>query len=429
MDRRDFVRTLIGGTAISVAALNRANAAIYQDIQRINEKYIRDDSPDGPYWDAVREHYLFQDGLIMMNNGTVGPMPRTVYNTLIKQFKIQATNPYDVYNFMPSLLEGVRDKLAGFIQASTDEVVINRNTTEGMNLIAGGLDLKEGDEVLISSLEHPGGYNPWLMKSKRHGIRLVEVPIPVPPKSVEEAIGPFERAITPRTRVISVSHTVYITGLIFPVRELCQMAHAKDILVFADSAHGVGMLNLNMKEMGVDGLASSPYKWCGAPTGCGVLYVRKEIQDRLWPTVATSGWDTYTNSRKFETLGQRADPLILALGEAMDFQNAIGRERIERRIKTLAGFFKQELKKIPGVRLHTPTDPALSGGLTAFSIAGADHEAIVRYIREKYNIVIRTVGREKDNTLGIRVSTHIFITLKEVEMLLEGIRYMAARKT
>ncbi len=425
MDRRKFITALIGGSALSVYALNKLNAAVYQSIVTLNQKYMKDNAPDGIYWESLSDHFIFQDGLIMMNNGTVGPMPEPVFNTLIKYFKVQATNPYDCYSFFPTKKEEVRVKLAKFINADPDEVAINRNTTEGMNVIANGLDLKEGDEVLISSHEHPAGIHPWKMKEKRYGIKVKEVPLGAPPKSVNEIVNAFKNAISPRTKVISVSHTVYLTGLISPVKELGELAHEHDIFLLADSAHGIGMLDLDVKKLGVDVLASSPYKWLGAPTGCGLLYVRKEAQDRIWPSIASSGWDTHKNARRFETLGQRADPLILALGEAIDFQSIIGKRRIERRVKTLAGYLKKELKSIPKVRLHTSTDPYLSGGLTAFSIEGANHDHIVNYLREKHNIVIRTIGRERDNTQGVRVSTHVYISFKHIDMLLEGVNYIA----
>jgi selenocysteine lyase/cysteine desulfurase len=426
--RRDFVKYLFAGSALTLSALNKLNASIYQSITSLNEKYIEDESPDGVYWDALSKHFLFQDGLIMMNNGTVGPMPKPVFHTLMKYFRVQVTNPFDVYAFIPRKKEEVRAKLAEFIHASPDEVVITRNTTEGMNFVANGLDMEEGDEVLLSSMEHPGGIHPWRLKEKRYGIKIIEVPIGLPPKSVDEIVSAFEKAITPRTKVISISHTVFISGLIAPLKELSQMAHEKDVLVLADSAHGVGMLDLDMKRLGIDFFASSPYKWLGAPTGRGLLYVRKEIQDRLWPTIASSGWNRYDNARKYETLGQRADALTFALGEAIDFQNAVGRERIERRIKTLAGYLKRELKEIPGVKLHTSEDPYLSGGLTAFSVEGIDPEKIVNYLREKYNIVVRTIGNNIQGTYGVRVSTHVYVSLKHIDMFLEGIRHLIKHK-
>ncbi len=426
--RRDFVKYLLAGSSISAAGLSKLNASIYQSIIDLNKKHIQDEAPDGIYWDAIREKFIFQDGLIMMNNGTVGPMPKTVFNTLMNTFKIQATSPVHMYSYIPRKKEEIRMRIAEFMNASPDEVAIVRNTTEGMNFVANGLDLKPGDEVLLSSMEHPGGTHPWKIKEERYGIKVTEVPIGLPPRSVEEFVDKFNKAITPKTRVISVSHTVYISGLISPIRELTQMAHEKGLLVAADSAHGLGMLDLDMKKLGVDFFATSPYKWLGAPTGVGVFYVRKEVQDRLWPTITTSGWDQPT-ARKYETLGQRADALIIALGEAVNFQNYIGKTRIEKRIKSLAGYFKQELKKISGARLHTSEDPYLSGGLTAFSIKGVEPRDIVDYVRQKYNIVIRTVGSREKGTYGCRVSTHCYINHKEIDKLLEGIRKIAGHRT
>jgi selenocysteine lyase/cysteine desulfurase len=428
LTRREFVKYFVAGSALSLSALGKLNASIYQSISSLNQKYIEDESPDGVYWEALREHYLFKEGIIMMNNGTVGPMPKPVFNTLMRCFKVQCTNPFDVYNFIPMKKEEVRYKLAEFIGTSPDEIVITRNTTEGLNFVANGLDMNQGDEVLMSTLEHPGGINPWKLKEKRYGITIKEVPIGLPPKSVDEFVGAFEKAITPKTKVISISHTVYISGLISPLKELSKMARDKGVLVLADSAHGIGMLDLDMKELGVDFFATSPYKWLGAPTGVGVLYVRKEAQEKLWPTIASSGWDTNKGAKKYETLGQRADALTIALGEAIDFYNAIDKQRVEKRIKALAGYLKRELKNIPGVRLHTSEDPYISGGLTAFSIEGIEHQKIVDYVREKYNIVIRTVGDKKKGTYGIRVSTPIYVTYKHVDMLLEGIEQLVRHK-
>ena len=420
--RRDFFRYLAAGSAVSLAFLNKATAAVYQSISSLNQKYIGDESPDGLYWEGIRKQFLFEDGLIMMNNGTVGPMPKPVFNTLMKYFRVQVTNPYDVYNFIPTLKDEVRMKLANFINASPEEVVLAHNTTEGLNFVVNGLDMKEGDEVIVSNMEHPGSINPWKLKEKRYGIVIKQVPFGLPPKGVKEIVDAVAAAITPRTKIISVGHTVYVSGLISPIKELSQLAHEKGILIQADSAHGIGMLDLNMKELGVDFFASSPYKWLGAPTGVGLFYVRKEAQDKLWPTIVTGGWDTYKDARKYETHGQDADALVFALGEALDFQNAIGRKRIERRIKALAGYLKQELRKIPGVKVHTPDDPYLSGGLTAFSLDGVDPAKVVDYVREKYNLVVRTIGSKEAGTYAVRVSTPIYITYKDIDLLLEGVR-------
>ncbi len=427
--RREFFVRLAAGSAVTLSSLSAATAAVYQSISSLNQKYIGDESPDGLYWEGLRKHFLFEDGLVMMNNGTVGPMPKPVYNTLMRYFKLQVTNPYDVYNFIPSLKEEVRRKLADFIGATPEEVVITHNTTEGINFVSAGLDMRDGDEVIVSNMEHPGAINPWKLKQKRNGIVIKEIPLGVPSKGVAEVVDAVASAVTPRTKIISLGHTVYVTGLISPLKELSRMAREKGILVLADSAHGLGMLDLNMKELGVDFFSSSPYKWCGAPTGVGLLYVRKEAQDKVWPTIATSGWDTHQDARKFETHGQDADALIFALGEALDFQNSIGRRRIERRIKTLAAHLKQGLRAIPGTKIHTPEDPYLSGGLTAFSLEGVDPAKIVDYVREKYNIVVRTIGNKEAGTYAVRVSTPMYITFRDIDNFLEGVATLAQHRS
>lgn len=428
MDRRTFIQAF-GAGAASWLSLSRANASAYQSLRSLNQKYIRDNSPDGKYWEAVQKHFCFENDLVMMNNGTVGPIPEPVYNTFTHYIRIQAANPYDCYAVLPQYKDTVRQQLARHIHADTDEVAVTRNTTEGLNLAAHGLKLKSGDEVILSSHEHPAGIQPWRLRAARDGIKIVEAKLAAPPKSIDEIVSSFEAAITPRTRVISVSHTVYLTGLIVPVRELCEMAHRHDILVVADSAHGFGMLDLNMKSLDADIFVSSPYKWGFAPTGLGMLYVKKPVQDSLWPLIASSGWDTLGSAQRFETLGQRLDPLFFALEEAMKFQNQIGKKRIERRIKTLAGYLKERLHAIDRVRVHTPDDPYLSAGLTAFSIKGVDPEHIVNFVREKHNIVIRTIGRESDNTLGVRVSTPIYVNMDSIDRLLDSVRYLAEKRS
>lgn len=429
LTRREFVRRLMAGSFMAAASLSEANNAEYQSIATLNTKFLEGESPDGVYWEELRKHFVFDDRLVMMNNGTVGPMPRPVFNTLTRWFRVQMTNPFDVYNFVPSKAEEVRKKLAAFINASPEEVIITHNTTEGINFVANGLDLSPGDEVLMSQLEHPGALHPWRLRAKRSGVVIREVKIPVTPKSVAEIVDAFAAAITSKTKIISVGHTVFITGLITPLKELSAMAREKGILVLADSAHGLGMLDLDMKSLGADFFASSPYKWLGAPCGVGLLYIRREIQDRLWPTIVSSGWDTYSDARRFGTHGQDADATVIALGEAIDFQNAIGRRRIEKRIKVLSAYLRQQLKSIPGVRINTPDDPYLSAGLTAFSLEGVDPEKIVDFLREKYNIVVRTIGNREAGTYAVRVSTPIYISTEHVDRLVEGIKELAAHRS
>ncbi len=428
LTRRAFARALFAGSAVSLAALDELNAAIAQKITSLNQKYLDDEAPDGVYWEEIRKLYEFEDRFIMMNNGTLGPMPRSVFNTLTRHFRVQVTNPFDSYNYLPSFRESVREKLATFIGASPDEVALTSNTTEGLNFVINGLDLKAGDEVLMSNLEHPGHTGPWKLKEKRAGIVIKEVPLSATTKSVDEIVGAFAAAVTPKTRIISISHTVFITGLIMPLKELSRLAHDKGLFLLADSAHGIGMLDLDMKALGIDFFASSPYKWLGAPTGVGLLYVRKEAVDKVWPTVVSSGWETNAAASKLDPSGQRSDAMLFALDEALNFNSRIGKSRIERRIKALGSRLKQELAKIPGVKVHTPADPYLSAGLNAFSMGGSLESKLVDYLREKHNLVVRTTGSPQAGTYGVRVSTPIYVSTKEVDLVIEGVRTLLSHK-
>jgi len=424
LSRRTFLRYGLGATALSLATAEKLNAAVYDSVGMLNRTLGGQESPDGAYWEALRKHYLFEDDLIMMNNGTVGPMPEPVFNTLMSAFKVQCTAPCEVYNTFGARKDEVRTKVARFVGADAGEIVLDHNTTEGVSFVTNGLEWEPGDEVLISDMEHPAGISASGLLAKRHGVVVKEVPVGLPPRSVDEVVGAFEAAITPRTKLILISHTVYISGLIAPIKELSEMAHRHGVLVLADSAHGPGMLDMNLHDTDVDFWAASPYKWCGAPCGVGILYVKKDVQDRLWPTIAMGGWDTRSDARRFETLGQQADALAFALGEAIDFQNTVGKARVQRRIQTLATHLKEGLSEIPKVRLHTSMDPYLSAGLTAFSVQGVSPDELVNYLRERYNLVIRTIGNEARGTRGVRVSTNIFVFQEHVDLLLEGVRHL-----
>jgi len=426
--RRRLMKLLLAGPVLTAAAWDALKAEANQAVTALSQKHLEDESPDGVYWEELRKFYAFENRFIMMNNGTCGPMPKPVFHALMKAFQTQVSNPYDVYAYQPAFIEAVRAKLAAFIRAEPEEVALVSNTTEGINLIVNGLDMKEGDEVLVTSLEHPGHINPWRLKEKRTGIKVREVDMPLFPNSVDEIVGAFAAAVTPRTRMISISHTVFITGLIMPLKELSRLARDKGLLLLADSAHGIGMLDLDMKQSGVDFFMSSPYKWLGAPTGVGLLYVRKDVLDKVWPTIVSSGWDRDTTAAKLDPQGQRADALLFALDEALNFNNRIGRRRIEKRIKVLSGHLKRELQKIRGVKLHTPLDVYLSAGLNAFSVEGVEAARIVDYLREKHNLVVRTAGNRTVGTYGVRVSTPIYTSFKEADLVVEAVRHLASRK-
>jgi isopenicillin-N epimerase len=424
--RRAFVKSLMGGFALATTSAAGMNRSIYEKLAALDKTALSHEAPDGAYWDYVASQYMLEPGLIMMNNGTAGAMPRVVYNTLAEFFRVQAENPFKCYTTFDAYREEARLRAARFIGALPEEVTLLRNTTEGLNIVAHGLDMKPGDEVLMTSLEHPSGIYPWQLRAKRYGIKIKEVAINTPPRDKAEILGAIDRGITPRTRVILISHAVYKTGLITPLKDVCRLARAKNVLVCADGAHCVGMLDLNMHDLGVDFYANSGYKWLGAPTGTGIFYVRRELQKDLWPNIIEAEWENPAQGAlKYSHVGRIADPLPIALGEALHFQTNIGKPRIERRIKTLAAYVKEEAAKIPNVKVLTPTDEELSGGLTVLGLEGMKNDQFANYMLEKYNLVLARTFNERN---AVRICTHIFISYRQVDTLLEGLREIFGKK-
>ena len=426
VSRRRFLGAMAAGPAGALLA-GRTRAAEARASMAALEQAQADALPEDDFWAEVRRQFLISDELAYMNSGTLGPMPKPVFYAVVDGYRGLAADPGRENPRQEAAQDILREKLAAFVKAAPGEIALTRNTTEGMSFIANGLDLKAGDEVLCTFHEHPGGLEPWKIKAKRHGVAVRELPFPIPASEPAEILNRFEDAITPRTRVISVSHVTFPTGCMLPVRELAALARARGILTLVDGAHSIGMLDLDMHELGADFYASSPYKWAGAPVGTGFLYMRRESQDRVWPTVASMGWnDEETGAMRYDRLSQRAGPLLLATIAALEFQNAIGRGRIEQRVRALAARLRKRLGEIPGVTLYASNHPELCCGLTGFSLEGFDRMEVVDTLWRRNRVWVR----ETDYGLNtVRASTHHYNTEDQVDRLALGIHQILAEGT
>lgn len=426
VSRRQFLGAMAAGPAAALLAGPTRVAEARGSMAAI-AKAQAEASSEEDFWAQVRGEFLISDELAYMNSGTLGPMPKPVFYAVVDGYRALAADPGRENPRQEAAQDVLRERLAAFVSAAPGEVALTRNTTEGMSFIANGLDLKAGDEVLCTFHEHPGGLEPWKIKAKRHGVVVRELPFPIPASDPAEILNRFEDAITPRTRVISVSHVTFPTGCLLPVGELASLARARGILTLVDGAHSIGMLNLDMHELGADFYASSPYKWAGAPVGTGFLYMRRESQERVWPTVASMGWDDdETGAMRYDRLSQRAGPLLLATIAALEFQDAIGRVRIEQRVRTLAARLRDRLREIPGVTLYASDRPELCCGLTGFTLDGFDRMDVVDTLWRRNHVWVR----ETDYGLNtVRASTHHYNTQDQVDRLVEGIHQIFSEGT
>ena len=375
---------------------------------------------DDAYWEKVRQEFNIVDGISYMNNGTMGPVPRSVVEAQTRYLIDIAADPrIGGWN----RIEPVREKLAKFVGANADEIVMTRSTTEGMKIFSRGLDLRRGDEVLMSSHEHPGGYGPWRAREDRDGIIVRTVDIPAPPNSVDEVIDICERALRPETRVLVVSYPIFVTGLLMPIKGLAEMAHRHDVLLSVDGAHALGMLDLNLHDMGCDHFTTAGQKWLLAGSGTGMAYFSSEIQDRVWGDM----WrrTPAQGARKYESSGQRHLPSALGMGDALDFQLAIGKTNIETRIRQLAKRLKDGLGDLPAVGLGTSGSAEMSGGLTTFYIDGVPKANIQQALMDREGIYLPGSGL---NDFACRVSTHFYNTADEVDRVIQVVQHIVENR-
>jgi selenocysteine lyase/cysteine desulfurase len=389
---------------------------------------------DEGYWDRIRKEFMLEDGLAYLNNGTVGPTPVPVYENLSSYWRLMAVDPNENSAILQGRMDLIRHKAALFLGAHPDEIAIMRNATEGNNLVAQGVDLKAGDEVLTGYLEHDSNRQPWLLRAKRSGIVIREVPIGTPPKSPEEIVNAFESAITPRTRAIATTHCDTVIGAYSPIKQLSALARQRNLFCFVDGAQVNGMIPVNVHDLGVDTYSTTCHKWLCSLAGTGLLYVRRDMQERIWPNIVTENWWTFRDSRKYEHVSRRPWPVVAALEDAIDFQNAIGRDRIEYRIRSLSSYLRSQAAEIPHVKLYTSNDPQLSCALTSLGMDNVSPAKLREYLRQRFDVY--TAARSKGTRYpsdphgvdGIRISTHYYNTFEQVERVLEGLRELSTGK-
>jgi len=356
---------------------------------------------------------------VYLNNGTVGSSPWPVLEAVFASYfdceKLGWDDPedYPIWGYAP--WNQYRDPLARFVGATRDEIALVRNATEANSFMANGLDLNPGDEVILSDQEHPSGNGPWDLRARRYGIVIKRISIPKPLESPATVLNLINDAITPRTRVIFVSHVTTVTGVILPVRDICSLARSKGIVSMVDGAQVPGMMRLNIREIGCDMYGASPHKWLQAPKGCGFLYVRDEIIDRVWSTVTTHGWDDrQMRAERFQHIGSSNVPILAGFKAAIDFANQIGMERIEKRHRELNDYILTEMLK-RGADLWTARDHASRCAIVSVNVPPVQIMDIEKTLWKEKKIRIRSAEPSK-----IRLCTPYYLQKKDIDRFLAG---------
>lgn len=427
--RRDFIQRigLLAG-AFSVNSLfQQVHAAEWEsEQQRVAGFSPEQTAADEDYWTVIQQSYTVNPNLINLNNGGVSPSPRVVQEAVERFNQLSNEGPsYYMWRILDQGREPLRYKLATLAGCSPEEIAVNRNATEALNTVIFGLDMKAGDEVIGTKQDYPNMIQAWKQRALRDGIVYTQISFDFPIENDDAIVSAFEKAITPKTKILHLTHIINWIGQILPVKKIAQMAHRRGLEVIVDGAHSFGLLDFKIPDLECDYFGTSLHKFLSAPIGSGMLWVKKEKIEKIWPLVCNDK-PRSDDIRKFETLGTRSFPIEQGIGEALNFHNAIGAKRKEERIRYLKNYWAEKARNIPKVKIHTSFKPEYACAICGVSIDGMTPAQLDQALFNTYKI--HTVGIVWENISCVRVTPHVYTRLQDLDKLVFALEEIAGRK-
>jgi aspartate aminotransferase-like enzyme len=418
--RRNFIR-LFSGAMTGLPFLQAVNPAFAMQASHHNFQEGSFDS-DEDFWGWIREAYTVSPNIINLNNGGVAPQPKVVQDAHIRFYQYCNEAPsYYMWQILDQGREPLREKLAGICGCDAEEIAINRNSTEGLNTVIFGLNLKQGDEVVLTKQDYPNMINAWRQREKRDGIKLVWVDLPLPIDREDDIVKYYTNAFTVRTKVVMVTHLINWTGQIMPVKKIADEAHKMGTEVIADGAHTLAHFDFKIPDLGCDYFASSLHKWMSAPFGSGLLYIKKEKIKNVWALLSNNEPDG-TDIRKFESLGTRSFASEMSIGAAADFHEMIGAPRKEARLRFLKDYWVNQVKGWNRVSFLQSNNTKMSCAIANIAIEGKKPEEVSSELFNKHKI--HCVAINWENVHGVRITPNVYTSLKDLDKLVLGIKKM-----
>lgn len=422
--RRDFLQSW-APAASSLAFLTPTAAAAWRGLPESTAPEV--EARDEDLWFEVQRAFTVDRSMVNLNNGGVCPSPGDVQNALARYLSYSNEAPaYTMWRVLEPQKETVRRRLAQHFGSSSEEIAMVRNASEGLQICQLGFDLEPGDEVLTTTHDYGRMITTFKQRERRDGIVLKQFSLPIPADDDDEVVRLFESHITQKTKAILMCHIVNITGQILPVKKVVQMARKRGIPVIVDGAHAFAHFTFDHDDLDCDYYASSLHKWLFAPFGTGLLYVRKEKIEGLWPLMAAPD-KLDGDIRKFEEVGTHPCPNILAIAEALSFHEGIGPARKEARMVYLRNRWAERVKDLPKVSLHTSLAPRKACGIATVGIDGIDSVDLADHLWKEHRIF--TVGIRHDEFNGIRVTPSVYTTLEEIDRFGDVLEKIARRGT
>lgn len=420
--RRRFLRSLFAATAAIPALTDDHLERMLDAARAVDGRTPEEVAADEDFWLAIQQAFTVDRTIINLNNGGVSPSPKVVQEAMQRYLEYSNTAPvYTMWQVLEPEIEAVRRRLAASFGCDPEEMAITRNASEALEICQLGIPLARGDEVLTTNQDYGRMLTTWHQRERREGIVVKEISFPVPPPSLDDLAARIERAITPRTRVIHVCHITNLTGQIFPIRKICQMARARGIEVIVDGAHAYAHFPFTRDELDCDYYGTSLHKWLLAPHGTGFLYVRKTKIEKIWPLMAAPP-ELNGDIRKFEEIGTHPAANHNAIAEALTFHEGIGAERKAARLRYLRDRWAKRLDKLPGVRMLTSYDPAQSCGLASVAIESLDVGKLVAYLWDRHRIIVTPIVHAEFSC--VRVTPNVYTTLGDIDRfadVMEGV--------
>jgi isopenicillin-N epimerase len=428
LDRRRFLSKV--GKGLGLAALSSSVvASLLKDVnaaaRRVAHLSAEEAARDEDFWLDIRQSFSVTSGIVNLNNGGVSPSPRVVTEALVRYiWQQEDATAYVLWEILEPQSETIRTGLADLFGCDREEIAITRNTSDSLEALLFGFDLKPGDEVLTTTQDYPRMLTTLRQRERREGIVLKTVRVPVPAKDPSEITAAYEAGFTPRTRLVLVSHVINLTGQITPVRDICESARKRGVETVVDGAHSFAHFQFKRDDLGCDYYGTSLHKWLHAPKGTGMLYVRRDKIKKVWPLLAAEK-SMDADIRKFEETGTRSAAQRLAIGEALLFHQGVGPARKEARLRLLARHWMNQLKDEPRVRFNTSFDERQSCALANVHIEGTEPAALCDYLMSRHKIFATPIVHEEFK--GVRVTPSVYTTLKELDRFSEVMTTIARK--
>jgi isopenicillin-N epimerase len=416
IDRRRFLSS--AGKGLGLMALSSSVVgSLFENVQAagrgIDHLSPMSAAADEDYWAVIQQAFSVTRGIINLNNGGVSPSPRMVTEAFVRYtWQQEDATAYTMWQILEPQSETIRTGLAEIFGCDAEEIAITRNASESLEILLMGMDLKSGDEILTTTQDYPRMLTTLRQRELREGLKLNLIKIPLAPANVDDIAAAFEKAVTPKTKLILVSHQINLTGQILPVKKICEMARSRGIETIVDGAHAFAQFDFRREDLQCDYYGTSLHKWIYAPKGTGMLYVKKDKIAKVWALMASENVNK-NNIRKYEEIGTHSAAMRLAIGESILFHNAIGGKRKEERLRYLSRYWMNNLRSVPKVGFNTSFDPRQSCAIANFKIDGIDPGALGSYLMSKHKIFTTPIVH--DEFSGIRITPNVYTTLWELD--------------